>query len=217
MKRIHFFLNHGMSLTLRGIRSVPPLRPSEDFADSTVWLSEDLPVTLSATFFAADDVFSAADFAADEDFLAVVFAADFAFVVAFFAADFDFVAADLAADADFLAPDLAADFAFVVAFFAAPEALSAAIAAALILLATAALSPASWSFLEPAEATFETVSIFADTNFFAVAAPIPGNAVNVSIFESPFPVMGSPTPPCGARFINTSPATLATMRWIDGA
>ena len=206
MKRIHFFLNHGMSLTLRGIRSVPPLRPSEDFADSTVWLSEDLPVTLSATFFAVDDVFFAADFAADEDFLAVVFAADFAFVVAFFAADFDFVAADLAAD-----------FAFVVAFFAAPEALSAALAAALILLATAALRPASWSFLELADATFETVSIFADTNFFAVAAPIPGNAVNVSIFESPFPAIGSPTHPCGARFINTSPATLATMRWIDGA
>ena len=174
---------------------MPPFRPSEDFADSTVWLSEDLPVTLSATFFAVDDVFSAADFAAD----------------------FDFVAADLAADADFLAPDLAADFAFVVAFFAALEALSAALAAALILLATAALRPASWSFLELADATFETVSIFADTNFFAVAAPIPGNAVNVSIFESPFPVMGSPTPPCGARFINTSPATLATMRWIDGA
>jgi hypothetical protein len=63
MKRIHFFLNHGMSLTLRGKRSVPPFRPSEDFADSTVWLSEDLPVTLSATFFAVDDVFSAADFA----------------------------------------------------------------------------------------------------------------------------------------------------------
>lgn len=184
MKRIHFFLNHGMSLTLRGIRSVPPFRPSEDFADSTVWLSEDLPVTLSATFFAVDDVFSAADFAADEDFLAVVFAADFA---------------------------------FVVAFFAAPEALSAALAAALILLATAALRPASWSFLELADATFETVSIFADTNFFAVAAPIPGNAVNVSIFESPFPAIGSPTHPCGARFINTSPATLATMRWIDGA
>lgn len=210
MKRIHFFLNHGMSLTLRGIRSVPPFRPSDDFVDSTVWLPEDSPVIFSATL-------SATFFAAEEDFLAVVFAADLAFVVAFFAADFDFVAADFAAEVDFLALDLAADLAFVVAFFAAPEALSAALAAALILLATAALRPASWSFLEPADATFETVSIFADTNFFAVAAPIPGNAVNVSIFESPFPAMGSPDCPCGARFINTSPDTLATMRWIDGA
>lgn len=196
---------------------MPPLRPSEDFVDSTVWLSLDFSVTLSTTFFAAEDVFSAADFAADVDFLAVVLTADLAFVVAFLAADFDFDAADLAADVDFLAVDLAADLAFVVAFFAAPEALSAALAAALILLATAALRPASWSFLEPADATFETVSIFADTNFFAVAAPIPGNAVNVSIFESPFPAMGSPNSPCGARLINTSPVTLATMRWIDGA
>lgn len=41
LKRFHFFLNQGMSLTLRGIRKVPPLRPSEDFVDLTVWFSVD--------------------------------------------------------------------------------------------------------------------------------------------------------------------------------
>ncbi len=165
---------------------------------------------------ATDFDFDTADFAAAEDFLAEDLVADLAFEDAFFAVDFDFETADLAADVDFLAEVFAADLAFEVAFFAALDALSAALAAALILVATAALRPTSWSFLEPAEATLETVSIFADTNLFAVSAPIPGSAVNFSIFESPFAAIGSPNLPCRARFINTSPDTVATKRWIHG-
>lgn len=180
----HFFLlNHGMSETLRGTRSVEPLRPSADLEDLTVCFALE---TFSETFFAAAF-----------DLVAAFFDADFAAEVAFFAAVLDFDAAFFAAPADFLAVVLVAVFAFDAAFFAAPDALSAALAAALTFLATAALRPASWSFLEPAEATFDTVSIFALINFFAVAAPIPGSAVNFSIFELPFAAIGSPNSPCG--------------------
>ena len=172
----------------------------------------DLAVTFSTAFFATDFDFETADFAADEVFLAVDLVAD----LAFSAADFDFEAADLAADVDFSAEVFAADLTLEVAFLAVLDALFAVLAAALILVAIAALRPASWSFLEPAEATLETVSIFADTNFFAVAAPSPGSAVNFSIFESPFAVIGSLNLPYSARFFNTSPDTVAIRRWIHG-
>ena len=169
-----------MSWTLRGIRRVPPFRPSEDFDVFTPCVPVDLVATLSATPLATVLVFEAADFAAVFDFLAVDLAAVLALEVAF-----------LAAEVDFFAAVLAVDFAVEVAFFAALDALSAAFAAALTFFATAALSPASWSFFVPAEATFETESIFADTNFFAVAAPTPGKAVNFSILEFPFAAMVS--------------------------
>ncbi len=191
----HFFLlNHGMSETLRGTRSVDPLRPSADLEDLTVCFALE---TFSETFFAAAFDLVAAFFDADLAAEVAFFAAVLDFDVAFLAAVLDFDAAFFAAPADFLAVVLVAVFAFDAAFFAAPDALSAALAAALTFLATAALRPASWSFLEPAEATFDTVSIFALINFFAVAAPIPGSAVNFSIFELPFAAIGSPNSPCG--------------------
>ena len=153
--------------------------------------------TLSETFLAAAFDFVAAffevDFAAEVAFLAAAFVAELAFL----AAVLDLLAAFFAAPADFLAVVFVAVFAFDAAFLAAPDALSAALAAAPTFFATAALRPASWSFLEPAEATLDTVSIFALTSFFAVAAPIPGSAVNFSIFEFPFAAIGSPVTPCG--------------------
>ncbi len=145
----------------------------------------------SATFFAVVLALVAAAFA----LAGASFAADFDLEVAFLAAVFEVAAAFLAALTDFLAVDLVALFALDAAFFATPDALSAAFAAALTFLATAALRPASWSFFEPAEATLETVSILALINFFAVAAPIPGSAVNFSIFELPFADIGSPVTP----------------------
>lgn len=187
MNTIHFFLNHGISVTLRGIRRVDPLRPSPE--------SEDL--TLSLPFVAFSETFLAADLV----FVAAFLEADLAAEVAFLAADFDLEAAFFTTEADFLAVDLVAVFAFDAVFLAALEALSAALAAALTFFATAALRPASCNFLEPADATLETESIFALINFFAVAAPIPGSAVNVSIFELPFAAIGSPNSRCE---LNTS-------------
>ena len=71
----HFFLlNHGISVTLRGTRSVEPFRPSEDFEDLTVFLALE---TFSETFLAAAFDFVAAffevDFAADIRFENVSF------------------------------------------------------------------------------------------------------------------------------------------------
>jgi len=188
-KKFHFLLNHGISVTLRGTRRVEPFRPSVDLDDLAVFLPFERAAFLTSpaffeTFFAAAFVFEVAFFEA------VLVA-----VVAFLAAALVFDAAVLATDEDFLAVDFVAVFALDAAFFAAPEALSTALAAVPTFFATAALSPASWSFLEPAEAILETVSIFALINFFAVAAPIPGSAVNVSIFEFPFAVIGSPITP----------------------
>ena len=140
-------------------------------------------------------VFEVAFLAAVLVFDTVFFAAALVFEVAFLAAVLVFDAAVLAAEDDFLAVDFVAVFAFEATFLTVTEALSATLAAAPTFFATAALRPASWSFLEPAEATFETVSIFALISFFAVTAPIPGSAVNVSIFEFPFAVIGSPITP----------------------
>ena len=190
VKDFHFFLNHGISVTLRGTRSVEPFLPSEDLDDLKAFLD-------SAAFF--------------ETFFAVALVLE----AAFFAAAFVFETVLLAAVDDFLAVDFVADFALDATFFAAPEALSITLAAAPTFFATAALRPAFWSFLEPAEATLETVSIFALTNFFAVAAPIPGSAVNASIFELPFAAIGSPITPWWARLINSSLRQFVTRRWID--
>ena len=204
-KGIHFLLNHGISVTLRGTRRVEPFRPSADLEDLTLFEALE---TFSETFLAAALDFVAAffdaDLATDLAFSATVFdlepaffATDFVAEVALLAAVFDLPAAFLATTADFVAADLVALFALDAVFLAAPETFSAAFAAALAFLATAALRPASWSFFEPADATLEIVSIFALINFFAVAAPIPGSAVNFSIFEFPFAAIGSPVSPCG--------------------
>lgn len=165
----YFFLNQGISFTLRGTRSVAPFLPSSDFDDLTVFLPEVVEAVFSTTFFATSLVLDAA----------------------FFAFDFAFDATVVAAFFDLEAVDFAADLAFLEVFFATPAALSAALAAAETFFATAALNPASCNFFEPAEATLETESIFAEINFLAVAAPIPGSAVNASIFEFPFFDIGS--------------------------
>lgn len=144
-----------MSLTLLGTRSVEPLRPSSDF--------------LLGTFF---DTFFAVSFALSATFFAV----DLLFDVAFFATDADFLAVDFATA-------LVLDAAVFVDFLTADDAFSAALAAELSFLADDSLKPADWSFLVPAFATFETVSIFAEINFLAVAAPTPGSAVSLSILE----------------------------------
>ena len=147
-----------MSRTLRGILSVPPLRPSSDFFEGRV-------------FFAVDVAFEAVDFAVSAAFDAV-----------FFAAVFAFEAVSLEAAAVFFATVLA----FVAVAFVASFPFSAPFAAAPTFFATAALKPASCSFFTPAPATLLTESNFAATSFFAVAAPIPGSAVNASILEELF-------------------------------
>ena len=205
----HFLLNHGLSVTLRGTRSVDPFLPSEDLDDLTVLL-----VFERAAFFAS--VTFLETFLADAlVFEATCFAVDLVAAVAFFVADLVFEAAFLATVEVFFVAVFVAAFALEVTFFAALEVFSAPLAAVLTFLAIAALRPASWSFLEPAEATFETVSIFAPISFFAVAAPIPGSAVNASIFELPFAVIGSPITPWWARLINSSLRQFVARRWID--
>ena len=173
-----------MSITLRGTRRVEPFRPSSDFDALTVFLPPVLEAAFSTTFFAASLVLELAFLAEDFVFDAVDFATDLAFSVALEAIFFDLEAVDFTAD-----------FAFEEVFFATPAALSAALAATVTFFATAALNPASCNFFELAEATLETVSIFAEINFLAVAAPIPGSAVNAPIFEFPFSAIGSPVNP----------------------
>lgn len=158
-----------MSRTLRGILSVPPLRPSSDFFDGSV-------------FFAADVALEAVVFAVFVAFEVVFFAAAFAFEAVFLEAAAVFLAVDLALEAVVLA----AEVAFVAVAFVAFFPFSAAFAAAPTFFATAALKPASCSFFEPAPATLLTESNFAATSFFAVAAPIPGSVVNASILEELF-------------------------------
>ncbi len=131
-------------------------------------------VAFLETFLAAALVFEAAFF--DTALVATV---------AFFAAVLAFDAVFLATEEDFFAVDLVTVFAFEATFFADSEALLATLAAALTFFATAALRPASWSFLEPAEATFETVSIFALISFFAVTAPIPEVQLTCRFLNSP--------------------------------
>ena len=96
------------------------------------------------------------------------------------------------------------DFAFEAAFFAAPVALSetffavvfaslAALAAADTFLATETESPAFWRSPRLAFAIFATVPSLTAVNFFAVAAPTPGNDV---MPEPPaFPAIVSPVCP----------------------
>ena len=158
-----------MSRTLRGILSVPPLRPSSDFFEGRV-------------FFAVDVAFEAVDFAVSVAFDALFFAAVFAFEAVSLEAAAVFLAVDLAFEAVFFATVLA----FVAVAFVASFPFSAAFAAAPTFFATAALKPASCSFFAPAPATLLTESNFAATSFFAVAAPIPGSAVNASILEELF-------------------------------
>jgi hypothetical protein len=130
-----------------------------------------------------------------------------------------FLAAALALDAVALAlagAFLAADFAFDVTAFAADFALSALFAADAIFLATAALRPALISLVAPAEATFDTVSNLASTNFLAVAAPTPGSAVNFSILEAfVCEAILSPVTCKKAFFLELFLDIVISNRWID--
>ena len=58
--------------------------------------------------------------------------------------------------------------------------------------------PAFTNLAAPAEATLDTVSSLAATNFFAVAAPTPGIAVNLLTFE-PFVVELMVSPNTGEK------------------
>ena len=121
----------------------------------------DLVLALAARFLALSVVFFAADLVAALALVAVAFALAGAF--------------------------LAAAFAAVAVFLVAFDAPSSLVAAAATFFATAACRPALTNFAVPAVATLETVSNFALTNFFAVAAPTPGIAVSLDAFESFLP------------------------------
>ena len=62
--------------------------------------------------------------------------------------------------------------------------MSSFLAADATFFANAACIPAFTNLAAPAVATLETVSNFASINFFAVAAPTPGIAVNLLAFDS---------------------------------
>ena len=111
---------------------------------------------------------------------------------------------------------LAAALAFDAVNFAAEVALSALFAADAIFLATAAFIPILISLVVPAEATFDTVSSLASTNFLAVAAPTPGSAVNFSILEALVcEAIMSPVTCKKASFLELFLNFGTLRRWID--
>lgn len=128
-----------------------------------------LVLALAARFFPLSAAFLVTDFAAVFA-LAVV---AFAFAGAFFTADLAFAGAAFTAC-----------FAAVAVFFVATDVASNFLAAAATFFATAACKPALTNLAVPADATLDTVSIFALASFFAVAAPTPGINVNFDVFES---------------------------------
>ena len=158
------FLNQAIfdSGVLRDGPILPPLVSESAFGLAVSF-------ALAAKFLALSVVFLAADLVAALALDAVAFA----LAGAFFAA-----ALALAGAA------LAACFAALAVFLVAAEALSSFLAAAATFLANAACIPAFTNLAAPAVATFDTVSNLASTNFFAVAAPTPGIAVNLLAFDS---------------------------------
>ena len=135
-----------------------------------------------------------------------------AFAGAFLAADVAFEAVALA----FAGAFLAADLAFEAVAFAADVAFSAVFAEAAIFFATAAFKPALINLVAPAEATFDTVSNLASTNFLAVAAPTPGSAVNFSILEAfVCEAILSPVTCKKAPFLELFLDFSTSSRWID--
>lgn len=122
-------------------------------------------------------------------FLEAVFDASAAFFVEVFAFDVAF----LAALAAFPLAFFAALAAFPPAFLAAAFVPLAALAATDTFLATETESPAFCKSPRLAFASLATVPNFAAVNFFAVAAPIPGNDVMPE--PSAFPAIVSPVMP----------------------
>ena len=123
-----------------------------------------------------------------------------AFLEAAFEAPAAFFVEDLAFDAAFFAALAAFPLAFLAALAAFPLAFLAdafvpltALAAADTFLATEAESPAFCKSPRLAFASLATVPNFAAVNFFAVAAPMPGNDVMPE--PSAFPAIVSPVIP----------------------
>ena len=194
--------------TVFGTLIVPPFLPASLAAfftlltDALATLLIFLGVALAA-FLALVVVFFAEDFAAVAAFLALAgafFAAALALVVVFFAEDFAAVAAFLALAGAFFAAALAlagaffaAALALVVVFFATDFTLVAAFAAAMALPAIASLKPAFCKDAVEDLANLATLSIFAETNFFADAALTLGSADKLPDFESvPLAAIDSP-------------------------
>ena len=109
---------------------------------------------------------------------------------AFLVEDFAFDAAFLAVLAAFSLAFFAALAAIPLAFLAAALVPLAVLAAADTFLATETERPAFCKSPRLALASFATVPIFAAVNFFAVAAPMPGNDVMPE--PSAFPAIVSP-------------------------
>ena len=167
-----------MSLTDLGTLMFEPFRSLSlvvlrDFVAALVFST-----TFSAIFWPLPTAFLEAAFEAPAAF----FVEDFAFDAAFFAALAAFPLAFLAALA-----------AFPLAFLADALVPLTALAAADTFLATEAESPAFCKSPRLALASLATVPNFAAVNFFAVAAPIPGNDVMPE--PSAFPAIVSPVIP----------------------
>jgi hypothetical protein len=169
------FLNH--AIFDKGVSGegpiLPPFVPESDLGLALVFALAAKFLALSVVFLAAVWVAAFALDAVAFAFAGALFAAAFAFAGAFFAAAFALAGAALAAF-----------FAAAAVFFVAVDALSSFLAAAATFFANAACIPAFTNLAAPAVATFETVSNLASTNFFAVAAPTPGIAVNLLAFDS---------------------------------
>ncbi len=177
--------------------------------------SDAFGLVLLAKFLAAALTLDTVALAFAGAFLADALALDavaLAFAGAFLAAAFALDAVALAFAGAFLAAALALD----VTALAEDVALSAVSAAAAILLATAALIPTLINLEAPAEATFDTESNFASTNFLAVAAPTPGSAVNFSILEAfVCEAIVSPNTCKKAFFLELFLGLRMLSRWID--
>ena len=192
------FLNHGMSFTDFGTLMLEPFRSLSFDVLRVVLADLVFSTTFSATFCPFPTAFSAA---------ALVV------VVAFFEADLAFVAAVFEAVFALEAAFFAAPAALPVAFFAVSLVADAAFAAAETFLATAAESPAFWRSPMLAFANFATVPNFAAVNFFAVAAPTPGNDVMPEPLA--FPAMVSPVLPWNVPNLNLpAPIDGVKMRFL---
>ena len=166
-----FLRNQGISVTERGTLRVLPALPSADLDDFPVLLPPVLLMVFSATFLPAAVALDAA-------FLAVPLVLATAFLAVSLALTIAFLAADFFAAGFFAAAFLAGDF-FETA--------------AISFFEIKALSPALTNPFCPAFAILAEDLIPASLSFFAVALPIPGNAIRVargSFFD--LPAMSSP-------------------------
>lgn len=162
-----------MSLTDLGTLMFEPFRSLSLVVLRVVAAALVFSTTFSATFWPWPTAFLEAAFDASVAFFVDVFAFDVAFLAALAA----FPLAFLAALAAFPLAFFAALAAFPPAFLAAAFVPPAALAATDTFLATETESPAFCKSPRLAFASLATVPNFAAVNFFAVAAPMPGNDV----------------------------------------